>query len=131
MHAGGESGVLNGRIVFTPMGCDVSRVKDGTEAVVPLGYEFECPTRYDRLFSGLVVPAALLATPIPGAGHIRHEHIYYRAEDGSVDFGEILRRVFERENRTEVASQDPPTWNQITEFLRAMQRLRDSAGFAA
>jgi site-specific DNA recombinase len=30
-----------------------------------------------------------------------------------------------------LASQDPPTWNQIADFLRTMQRLRDSAGFAA
>jgi len=29
-----------------------------------------------------------------------------------------------------VASQDPPTWNQISEFLRAMQRLRHATGFA-
>jgi len=30
-----------------------------------------------------------------------------------------------------MASQDPPTWNQIREFLTAMQRLRDSVGNAA
>ena len=45
--------VLVDRIVFTPAGTDVRRLKDGTEVVKPLGYEFECPTRYDRLFSGL------------------------------------------------------------------------------
>jgi hypothetical protein len=69
-----------------------------------VGYEFECPTRYDKLISGLVVPAAVMAIPVPGAEDLRYEHIYYRAEDGSVDFGEILRRVFERGNLTEVAS---------------------------
>jgi hypothetical protein len=30
-----------------------------------------------------------------------------------------------------VASQAPPTWNQISEFLKAMQSLRDGRGFAA
>lgn len=36
--------ILDGRIVFTPVGA---------------GYEFKAPTRYDRLFTGLVVPQSL------------------------------------------------------------------------
>lgn len=45
---------------------------------------------------------------------------------------ESLRRYRpEGQSIAEVASQDPPAWNQIAEFLKAMQRLRDSAGFAA
>jgi DNA invertase Pin-like site-specific DNA recombinase len=89
--------VLNGRIVFTPVWSHDAEPK-------PVAYEFECPTRYDKLFSGLVIPAAVMAVRVPGAEDLRYEHIYYRAEDGSVDFGEILRRVFERGNLTEVSS---------------------------
>jgi hypothetical protein len=47
--------LLVDRIVFTPVGADVRVRKDGTKDVKPVGYEFACATRYDRLFSGLVV----------------------------------------------------------------------------
>ena len=46
--------VLRDRITFNPEG---------------RGYVFEYPTRYDRLFSGLVVPQSVWALPAaPGAG---------------------------------------------------------------
>ena len=81
--------VLNGRIVFTPMGP---------------AYEFEAPTRYDRLFSGLVVPQSAWTLPAaPGAEGIGPDDVYYRGERDA-DFGEMLRRVVEKMNRIKVAS---------------------------
>jgi hypothetical protein len=81
------------RIVFRPI---LSR----DETAKPVAYEFECPTRYDRLFSGLVVPSSLWAK-VPGAA-LGPDDVYYRAEDSGVDFGEMLRRAMS--NRTRVAS---------------------------
>jgi hypothetical protein len=69
--------VLNGRIVFTP-------VWSHEETPRPVTYEFECPTRYDRLFSGVVIPKWIWDIPLPGAEWLRSEHVYYRAEDGSI-----------------------------------------------
>ena len=85
--------VLTDRITFTPVG-----ETDDTQRAKPVGYEFECPTRYDRLFSGLVVPKSALA-----ARGLDREDVYYRAEDTGVDFGEVLRRAMES-NRSRVAS---------------------------
>ena len=34
-----------------------------------------------------------MAATVPGAGVIGPEPVYYRAEDGGVDFGELLRRA--------------------------------------
>ena len=79
--------VLDGRIVFTPVG--------------DAGYEFEAPTRYDRLFSGLVVPKSAWTTATPGAEHLGPDDVYYRGER-DVDFGEVLRRA--TANRKGVAS---------------------------
>jgi len=60
--------VLDGRIVFTPLA--------GGETLA--AYEFEAPTRYDKLFSGLVVPKSIwLQTPGEGAEGIRPEDVYY------------------------------------------------------
>jgi hypothetical protein len=63
--------ILSDRIVFTPVGA---------------GYDFECPTRYDRLFSGLVVPRSVWAEPTPGAESLRPEDVYYGGERDA-DFG--------------------------------------------
>jgi len=62
---------------------------------------FECPTRYDRLFSGLVVPQAVWAHP-PGLGAegIGPDDVYYRGEKDA-DFGEVLRRAALRKTRVE------------------------------
>ena len=73
--------VLRDRIRFTPEG---------------LGYLFECPTRYDRLFSGLVVPQSVWASPAPpGAEGIGPDDVYYRGERDA-DFGEVPRRAANR-----------------------------------
>ena len=86
--------LLPDRIVFRPILSRDAKAK-------PVAYEFECPTRYDRLFSGLVVPPSLFAK-VPGAEHLGPDDVYYRAEDSGVDFGEVLRRAMV--NRTRVAS---------------------------
>ena len=96
--------VLTDRITFTPVGAS-----DDTETAKPVGYEFECPTRYDRLFSGVVVPKSALT-----AHGMSATDVYYRAEDTGLDFGEILRGAMVREsNRTRVASPtgfEPVSW---------------------
>lgn len=66
--------VLNGRIVFTPDGAT--------------GYSFEAPTRYDKLFSGIVVPRpAFIPTGNVGAEHIGAEDTF----EG--DYGRLLERA--------------------------------------
>lgn len=77
--------VLDGRIVFTPV---------GTAA-----YEFEAPTRYDRLFSGLVVPKSVWTVETPGAETMRPEDVYYAGEKDT-DFGEVFRRAANRKGVT-------------------------------
>lgn len=65
--------VLRGRIVFTPVG---------------EGYTFEAPTRFDKLFSGIVVPRpAFIPTGNRGAEHIGVEDTF----DG--DYGRLLERA--------------------------------------
>lgn len=83
--------VLAGRIVFEPTG---------------VGYEFECPTRYDKLFTGMVVPRSVWLAKVPGAEQLGPEDVYYRAEDTGLDFGEVLRRATARTDRRNMAS--PP-----------------------
>jgi hypothetical protein len=108
--------VLNGRIVFHPVG---------------VGYEFTAPTRYDRLFSGLVVPRSVWAQPpAKGTEGIGPADVYYGGED-DVDYGRILEKATRRLNRVEVASQSTPSWNQILSFLQKMAQLREAAGWAA
>ena len=67
--------VLQGRIVFTPRA-------DG-------GYDFDAPTRFDKLFAGVVVPRP---------AHIPHgadgtEHIG-PADTFESDYGKLLERVY-------------------------------------
>ena len=69
------------------------------------GYEFTCPTRYDKLFSGIVVPTAALS-----AHGLSVADVSFRAEDAGADFGEVLRRAMGRSNRTKWRPQQvPPT----------------------
>ena len=42
-----------------------------------------------------------------------------------------MRKVFERDNRTEVASLSMPSWNQIVVWLREMAALKESGIGAA
>ena len=67
------------------------------------GYEFEGPTRYDKLFSGIVVPTSALVAPGMSAADV-----YIRAEDTGADFGEVLRKAMTRSNRTNMASPAEP-----------------------
>ncbi len=45
-----------------------------------------------------------------------------RAREGEACAASVWRRL---------ASQRVPTWNQITDLLRSMRKLRESPGFAA
>jgi hypothetical protein len=55
-----------------------------------LAYTFEAPARFDRLFTGLVVPrSAFAANPDTG---IRPEDVYYNGEDDA-DYGRMLERA--------------------------------------
>jgi hypothetical protein len=67
--------VLRGRLTFTPRA-------DGQ------GYDFACPTRFDKLFSGIVVPRpAFIPTGVDGANHIGPEDMF----DG--DYGRVLENA--------------------------------------
>ena len=68
--------VPSGRIVFTPVW---SHVK--TPGLVRI----RLPDALRPLFSGVVIPKWMWEMPVPGAGDLRPEHVYYRAEDRSVD----------------------------------------------
>ena len=79
---------------------------------------FQCATRYDRLFSGLVVPQSVWALPpAEGAEGITPDDVYYRGERDA-DFGEVLRRAA---NRKVVAS---PTGFPINQIPLATQVRR-------
>ena len=72
--------VLRGRIVFTPSG---------------KGYTFEAPTRFDKLFSEVVVPKSVWSQPAAaGTEHIRPEDVYpgAHAED-DLDSRRLLESV--------------------------------------
>ena len=68
--------VLRGRVTFTPRA-------DGQ------GYDFEGPTRFDRLFSGIVAkrPAWIAEGDGQGTEHIRPE------DTPDLDYGELLERA--------------------------------------
>lgn len=79
--------VLAGRIVFTPVG---------------LGYTFEAPTRFDRLFAG-VVPQVVWTLPPAEGTDIRPEDLSLQHPQDDEDYGRLLERAL---NLTKVAS--PP-----------------------
>ena len=67
--------VLQGRILFTPRA-------DGR------GYDFEAPTRFDKLFSGMVAPRpAFIPTGTAGREHIRPEDTW------DADYGRLLEQA--------------------------------------
>ena len=69
--------VLHGRITFTP--------------IFDRGYEFEAPTRFDRLFSGLVVPRSVFAGTRPkGTEGITPEDVYGSHPQDEHDYGRLL-----------------------------------------
>ncbi len=67
--------VLQGRVTFTPAGA---------------GYDFLAPTRFDKLFSGVVapVPAWVALGDRRGTEHIRPEDTH------DVDYGSLLERCY-------------------------------------
>jgi hypothetical protein len=76
--------IVRGRIVFTPVPDSV-------------GYTFEAETRYDKLFSGLVVPRAVWAHP-PGRGTetIRPEDVSWTDPGAEYDYGALLEQAANR-----------------------------------
>jgi hypothetical protein len=73
--------IVRDRITFMPVGA---------------GYEFEAPTRFDRLFAGLVIPKSLWTQPRPrGTENIRPEDVYYQGEYDA-DYGRLLERAAAR-----------------------------------
>jgi hypothetical protein len=74
--------VLKGRVTFTPRA-------DGQ------GYDFEAPTRFDKLFTGIVAkrPTWIADGDVTGTEHIRPEDTL------DVDYGELLDRVCQKEWR--------------------------------
>ena len=117
--------VLRGRIVFRPI----------TDDPTCVGYEFDAPTRFDKLFLGVAFRMrpgmADGAVPewIPVGTEAGMEGIRAHEAQQEADYGLLLERV--TANGKWLASQDPPTWNQITTLLESFKRLRDATGFAA
>ena len=96
--------VLRGRITFTP-----KRV----------GYEFEAPTRFDKLFLGVAVEISTKReVSYAGTEHIGPEDTF------DADYGRLLEAV---QNRGKgVASLSTPSWNRIGEWLQQAQDLKKS-----
>ena len=71
--------MLRGRIIFTPR-------EDGR------GYDFSAPTRFDRLFTGIIVkrPDFIRLGDLGGTEHIGVEDTF----DG--DYGRLLERAYQR-----------------------------------
>ncbi len=83
--------VIRGRITFTPTESVVCSLDaNGAPAVYPFqpGYEFEAPTRFDKLFSGHAIK---LPASGPYSGDIPH-HTF--TEDA--DYGALLERAYGR-----------------------------------
>lgn len=97
--------ILRGRIVFTPKG---------------EGYTFEAPTRFDKLFSGIVAPRpSFIQYGNRGAEHIGPEDTF----DG--DYGPILAQAMKSPKW--LASLMPGSWNQIASWLQQIDGLRRAA----
>jgi len=91
------------------------------------GYDFAGPTRFDKLFTGIAVetPAWVKAySSRRGFEDTTPEDTF------DADYGRLLERAYEKSVKV-LASPTIPSWNQIAEFLKTMQQLRDSTGFAA
>ena len=87
--------VLRGRITFTPKF---------------EGYEFEAPTRFDKLFLGVAVETKREVSD-EGTEHIGPEDTF------DADYGRLLEAV---QNRGKgLASHTPPTWSQIAAWLQS------------
>ena len=72
------------------------------------GYEFEAPTRFDKLFLGVAVETKREVSD-EGTEHISPEDTF------DADYGRLLEAV---QNRGKgLASHTPPTWSQIAAWL--------------
>jgi site-specific DNA recombinase len=75
--------ILRGRITFTPR-------DDGS------GYDFSAPTRFDRLFAGIVVPVSERPSWIPEGDTTGTDH--FTSEDtGEAEYGRLLEQAILRE----------------------------------
>ena len=74
--------VLHGRIVFTPQ-------KYGT-------YHFEAPTRFDRLFVGMMIPKSVWIEPRPADLAGIDPSAMYDAGEHDEDYGRLLERATRR-----------------------------------
>ena len=94
--------VLAGRIVFMPEG---------------LGYTFEAPTRFDKLFAGVVVPRVVWTLPpAEGTEDIRPEDLSLQHPQDDEDYGRLLERAL---NLTKVASPRRPALKDLRGTLAA------------
>ena len=102
--------VLCGRITFIP---------------TDEGYTFEAPTRFDRLFTGVVCerPSFVRVGDARGTEDIGPEDTF----DG--DYGRLLEAAQERVKG--LASPSVPSWNTIHTWLRELALLEESFGSVA
>jgi hypothetical protein len=85
---------LRGRIVFTPSG---------------EGYTFEAPTRFDKLFSGIVAPRpAFIEKGNRGAEHIGPEDTF------DADYGRLLEAVYGKWVASPRGVEDVQSWQPAT-----------------
>jgi len=97
--------ILKDRLVFTPSEDRKS-------------YRFEAPTRFDRLFAGIV---SKRPTWIPegteGTDHIGPEDTF------DADYGRLLEKAYGQV----VATLVPVSWNRLVGWLQGVEALRQAA----
>ena len=103
--------ILIGRLTFTPRRNEISAEVDG--------YDFEGPTRFDALFTGIALERPKGVDPVDIValtGHLPYDE----------DYGRLLDRAYG--NRVlGLASLMPASWNQIAAWLDQIDRLRRAA----
>jgi len=68
------------------------------------GYTFEAPTRFDKLFSGIVVPRSVWAkAATPGTEHIQPEDVYGGSNEDDLDYGRLLERAMANQVKGEAS----------------------------
>jgi hypothetical protein len=86
--------ILRGRITFTPR-------EDGS------GYDFSAPTRFDRLFAGIVVPVSEWPSWIPEGDTTGADH--FTPEDtGDAEYGRLLEQAILRERGVRARRESNP-----------------------
>lgn len=93
------------------------------------GYDFEGPTRFDKLFTGIAVgsaaaradrPSFIAPGDVTGTEGIGPEDTF----DG--DYGRLLARAYEKSVKV-LASPIYASWNQLRGWLHAVDGLRRAA----